>query len=435
MFYDINQVNNTLQCKSCEGKLDIPKCLPCGEAICSLCESSIKVLDNNNFDCLACKEKHEMPKKGLSIMKPLLELFSIKPAKVSRGKAFDLLQHLLEEIEKKHRFIKLGITNSTDLVKTHCMNLRNDVQLTAEEAIQQINDLSSKIIEEIDEYEKKLIEYNKTISKSLNEFNKNAKELETFHLVNTEYLKKYEVDEELVIKSNKEANNLIKKAVIEIKYLHDVIFDGKLLKFEKNRVKISKSILGVTQITNTSIMDSVILEDRLKMKELMVLCEFPIDQKWNLIYRASRDGFEASQFHVRCDKKINTLVFIKSEHGNVFGGYTEQDWTSNNRTMKSDLNTFIFSLINKKNKPIKLKCLNTEKAILGGTQCGPVFGLGPGIWIHENSNMNKDSYSHLGITGGAYKHPEYAENSTEAKSFLAGSERFKVLEIEVYMKN
>ena len=61
-------------------------------------------------------------------------------------------------------FIKFAIENSVDLVNTHCIDLRNDVQLTAEEAIQQINDLSSQIIVEIDEYEQKLIEYNKNNS-------------------------------------------------------------------------------------------------------------------------------------------------------------------------------------------------------------------------------------------------------------------------------
>jgi hypothetical protein len=434
MFFDTNQVNDTLLCNKCEGKLDIPKCLPCGEVICSLCESLIHVQDNK-FDCIVCEEKHEMLIKGLPTIKPLLKILSMKLSKVSRGKAFDSLLKLLDEIEIKQRYFKLGIENSTDLVNTHCMDLRNDVQLTAEEAIQQINDLSGKIIEEIDEYEQKLIEYNKTNSKLLDEFNAIAKELETFYSAKKEYLKKNEVDEELVIKSNEEATNLIKKAELEIENLKDVIFDGKILKFEKNKDKINRSILGLTQITNTSIMDSVILEDRLKIKELIVLCEFPIDQKWTLIYRASRDGFEASQFHSKCDRKPNTLVIIKSEHGNVFGGYTEQDWTPNDNIMKSDFNSFIFSLINKKSKPIKLKSSNPQKAIWSNSVLGPVFGCGPGILIHENSNMNKDSYSHLGITGGAYKHPEYAENSAEAKSFLAGSERFKVLEIEVYMKN
>ncbi len=49
MFFDTNQINDTLLCSKCEGKVDIPKCLPCGEAICSLCETSIQVLENNKY--------------------------------------------------------------------------------------------------------------------------------------------------------------------------------------------------------------------------------------------------------------------------------------------------------------------------------------------------------------------------------------------------
>ena len=52
--------------------------------------------------------------------------------------------------------------------------------------------------------------------------------------------------------------------------------------FEKNKYKINKSILGVTQIINTNFMDSVILNDQVNIKDLMVLCEFQVDQKWNL---------------------------------------------------------------------------------------------------------------------------------------------------------
>jgi len=209
----------------------------CGETICTLCETSIQILENNNFDCLVCKEKHEMPRYGLPILEPLFQLLSKKKAKVSRGKAFHSLLKLLDEIVEKHSLIKLGIENTTDLVYTHCMDLRNDVQLVTEKCIEQINDLSSEIIEEIDEYEQEMMEYNKNISKSLDKYNEIVKELETFHLVNTEYLKKYEVDEKLVIKSNKEATNLIKKAELEIDNLKGIIFDKRFFKFV--------SILGI----------------------------------------------------------------------------------------------------------------------------------------------------------------------------------------------
>jgi len=433
MYFDTNEVNNVLICTNCEGKLDIAKILPCGETICSFCSSSIQLINENKFECLICKEKHEMPKNGLSNNKALLKMLSIKSTRVSRGKAFDSLQKLFEDIQKKHGLIKLGIENSIDFVKEYCIDLRSDVQLKTEEAIQQINDISSKIIDEIDKYEEELIEFNKMNSKSLDRFNNIAKELESFLNFNKEYLKQHNVDDEIVIKLNEEANSLINKAEIEIQNLKDVIFDGKLLRFHKSSKPITKSFLGITKVIHTE-MDSLILFGRNQFEYLMNLCEFSITQTWNLIYRASRDGFKAKDFHSFCDCKSNTFVIIKSEHGNVFGGYTEQDWTPNDNIMKSDLNSFIFSLINKENKPIKLKCLNAEKAIYGGTDYGPTFGYGPVIRIHNNSNMNTNSLSKLGITGSVYKHPEYVENSTEAKSFLAGSEEFKVLEIEVHMK-
>jgi hypothetical protein len=101
MFFDTNKVNNALLCKQCEGRLDIPKIIPCGETICSFCETSIQVNENNTFDCLICKDKHEMPKNGFLISKALSEILSIKLTKVSRGKSFDLLKRSLDNMLKK----------------------------------------------------------------------------------------------------------------------------------------------------------------------------------------------------------------------------------------------------------------------------------------------------------------------------------------------
>jgi len=68
--------------------------------------------------------------------------------------------------------------------------------------ILQVNNIIAKLIEEIDEYEKELIELNKTKSESLDNFNGIFKELDLFHAVNTEYLKKYQVDYEIIDKTN-----------------------------------------------------------------------------------------------------------------------------------------------------------------------------------------------------------------------------------------
>ena len=52
-----------------------------------------------------------------------------------------------------------------------------------------------------------------------------------------------------------------------------------------------------------------------------------LDGKWRLLFRASQDGFAAATFHSRCDNKGPTVNIVKSGN-NIFGGFTEESWTS-----------------------------------------------------------------------------------------------------------
>jgi hypothetical protein len=431
MFFESNQINDILICDQCKGRLDLPKILPCGKTICSFCAplNLLSTIDNK-FDCLVCKNKHEVPRDGLPNNEALLKMLSIKPTRISRGKLFDSLEKSLDDIRKKNSFIKHGIDNSNDLIKEYCMDLRSEVQLKTEQAIEQINELNKEIIDQIDEYEQELIEFNKTNPKSFEDFNELVKELESFYNVNNEYLKQYVVDDEILLKSTVEATSLIKSVDLEIDNLKTIIFDGRFLMFEKNNDKINKSILGKTKELNTTRIHffSVILTELEQFKDLMNLCEFSVDQKWKLIYRASKDGFEKDKFHAKCDYKTNTLVIIKSENGNVFGGYTEQSWSSK-YAFKSDKNAFIFSLINLDNKPLKIKCIKSEYAFYCGG--GHIYFGDKEIYISDKSNKNTDSETNL---GNCYTHPVYAYKSEEAKSFLAGSKYFQVSEIEIFTK-
>ena len=87
-----------------------------------------------------------MPKYGLPDNKVVLKMLTVKPIKVYRGKTVDSLEKSTIEILKKHRLIKNNMENSEDIVKEYCIDLRSDVQLKTEEAIQQINEISSKIM-------------------------------------------------------------------------------------------------------------------------------------------------------------------------------------------------------------------------------------------------------------------------------------------------
>jgi len=115
----------------------------------------------------------------------------------------------------------------------------------------------------------------------------------------------------------------------------------------------------------------------------------------------------------------------------IFGAFTTATWDCTGK-YKSDSNAFLFSLINKDNKPCKIKIDANEHqyAIYCGPQYGPVFGGGNDIDIVSNANT-KDCSSRLGHT---YKHPQYAFGSNKARTFLAGFLGFQLIEIEVYQK-
>jgi hypothetical protein len=78
---------------------------------------------------------------------------------------------------------------------------------------------------------------------------------------------------------------------------------------------------------------------------------------------------------------------------------------------------------------IKIHPNRHEYAILCHSEYGPLFGWD--IYIADNANTTSGSYSQL---GSAYRHPQYAHGTNEALTFLAGSYKFQLDEIEVYQK-
>ena len=98
----------------------------------------------------------------------------------------------------------------------------------------------------------------------------------------------------------------------------------------------------------------------------MIRCHF----KKKLLYRASRDGDEASAFHEHCDNKGPTLVLVSAK-GKIFGGYTGQSWDSSGKWIKSNGEEFIF-LMEPDSK--LLSDVNSDNATCNDKAWGPVFG-------------------------------------------------------------
>ncbi|CAF3778775.1 unnamed protein product, partial [Rotaria sordida] len=69
-------------------------------------------------------------------------------------------------------------------------------------------------------------------------------------------------------------------------------------------------------------------------------------QKWQLIYKATKNGFDAEDFHRCADNKGPTMTVIQVGTGDyLFGGYAQISWGSDNK-YKADPAAFIFTLTN-----------------------------------------------------------------------------------------
>jgi hypothetical protein len=152
-------------------------------------------------------------------------------------------------------------------------------------------------------------------------------------------------------------------------------------------------------------------------------------KRFTLLWRGSRDGFGARDFHDRCDGHANTLTLIADTAGNIFGGFTPVKWESpSGPKFKSDASqkTFIFTLKNPHNLPAKkfsLKAGWKNAVIICHSSCGPCFR---GIDVRDHSDANADSTTELGYYG--YTN----DTGVDGRSFFTGSFHFTAKEIEVF---
>ena len=113
------------------------------------------------------------------------------------------------------------------------------------------------------------------------------------------------------------------------------------------------------------------------------------------MYRASRDGWGADAFYSKCRDKVNTITVIKSTEGNVFGGYLDSSWQTNN--ILSD-HAFLFFLKHDEQltSSIKMRLKYAGPyAAFNGANC---YGFGQkllgrfNLIIFSNANSNMKSY-------------------------------------------
>jgi hypothetical protein len=91
--------------------------------------------------------------------------------------------------------------------------------------------------------------------------------------------------------------------------------------------------------------ETTLVADYAKLQFLIksVKESFGRDFTCKLLYRASRDGWQSTDFHRLCDEKGPTVVIVKVSNGRLCGGYCSIGWKSSVE-WQNDNKSFVFSL-------------------------------------------------------------------------------------------
>ncbi len=228
--------------------------------------------------------------------------------------------------------------------------------------------------------------------------------------------------------------NIFEELKLRLDYLQDK-YKSSLVGYRRHIFKIEnlsdQQLFGIldSEVVSEGLKGSKIL-DAVSVKGLSELCGLCEVEDWELVYRASVDGFGFSDFHSKCDGVARTLTIVKAfKSGYVFGGYTEKEWNQSCGSVFDD-KSFIFSLINGEKKPLKIECVDKEHAIYCSVSSGITFGIDD-LVVASDSNQNENSYSNL---GECYQHIEYPEFCERTQCLLAGARNFQTMEVEVYRR-
>jgi hypothetical protein len=156
--------------------------------------------------------------------------------------------------------------------------------------------------------------------------------------------------------------------------------------------------------------DSLILRDI--PSELIADCEHSSSR----VYRGSRDGFAASNFHDKCDGRSSTVNIIESTAGYVFGGFTPVAWEK----------SFLFTVTNLRGCEFrKFGPKYDSDAIACGPKDGRVFGRPNDIQVHDNCNTNRNNCT---WPRGAFMN----ETGVDGREVFTGESNFTGKKLDVF---
>ena len=288
-------------------------------------------------------------------------------------------------------------------LKTNALNLTNEKN----NYIIRCNQLQELLQNENNKYTKLENNYNqlKNENMKLKEFIQNESnrynELES---ICNQQKKEYMKLQELIQKENKRYNELDNK-YMELKKKYELLKEESQIGFKADASNILSSPNKFKFITNY-----------IKIKQP----SFNFNEI-KLLYRGSIQGDRTKTCHQFCDNKQDILIFIKTEKGNIFGGYSKIGFkTSNKATYLMDNDCFLFSVNYEKIFP----CIENKSHISHISDvCGLCFT--GSLCFFDNFMTSNDNCIYKTIQ-------QFFNRLDEPFEMNGGKSNFRCKELEVY---
>ena len=330
-------VQNILTCKfaGCKELYDDARILPCGKRTCAahILDEMIVTSDENNnnaerkmIKCHFCEEMHSLPEHGNGF--PVdTNLALLLMSMYGRG-----------HVEAKNNYKK-----ATQLIDTLTRMDKEAFVVDYFERVEAAILLEREVIRTLDAHYQKLVdEVRERKLQCLHNLRTHETldgELDAIKQTLVEQVRKFKHSNPRVFlsaldgeegrlrrDSHKECAKLLDKVKSVEKDLKEKIIGQHMIEFKPGtQLSPVDSICGILV---KGAIDSTILSSRKMKRDLVKLCMLSDIVEFKLIYRATRDGFQSSAFHDKCDHQPNTLTIIKTTRGCIFGGFTSVGWDS-----------------------------------------------------------------------------------------------------------
>ena len=229
--------------------------------------------------------------------------------KIQSSKQDTSLKSKETEKEKQNEDKNNSTQNNNQIIFDNS-NIKNSINI--EQKIKQVEKIEQRPKNPEEKYSSKTLDNNKILSKKLKKKSSNKNNIlsktlpESIAIENSDSNDKTEKDSDISSKKNMRNSYFISPSYNLFSRERTNVFD----------LNIDSNILPSEDISENFFIFK-------KLKEIYAYNRYI---KLNLIYRASRDGDLAKDFHFKCDFIGPNLTIIKTKKGYIFGGFTIKTW-------------------------------------------------------------------------------------------------------------